>query len=185
VLGQTIDDAAGEAFDKVASMLGLGYPGGPVVSKRAAEGNPRRIEFPRPMSEKPGFDVSFSGLKTSVLYYLQGQGGAEGLTEQAVNDVCASFQRAVIDTLLAKFKRALKRYPVQKLVLGGGVAANPELRADLKRISEDYDLPLRMPAPRVTGDNALMIATVAGLQRIHGYSGNETVEVEPNANISI
>jgi len=183
VLGQTIDDAGGEAFDKVASMLELGYPGGPAVSKRAAHGNPEAIDFPRPMREKPGFDVSFSGLKTSVLYELQGRGGVKSLTEADVNDVCASFQRAVIDTLLGKVKRAIKTYAVQKLVLGGGVAANPELRLALEHIAAERDLPLEMPVSRVTGDNALMIATVAGLQRVHGYRGAATVAVDPNASI--
>ncbi len=183
VLGQTIDDAAGEAFDKVASMLGLGYPGGPIVSKRAAEGDPHRIDFPRPMSEKPGLDVSFSGLKTSVLYYIKEQGGVEHLSDTHINDICASFQQAVVDTLLIKVRKALKQYGVHKLVLGGGVAANPLLRQELETVAQEFDIPLRLPSSRVTADNALIIAVDAGLGRLYGHRGQETVEVDPNLRI--
>jgi len=183
VLGQTIDDAAGEAFDKVASMLHLGYPGGPVISQRAENGNPHAIDFPRPLSQQSNLDVSFSGLKTAVLYHLKEQGGVENLSEQEVNDVAASFQRAVVDTLMIKVNRGLKQYDVRQLVLGGGVAANPELRKMIAERAARYDIPMQLPASHVTGDNALMIALVTALAKQHGDQGSTYVSVDPSAGV--
>ncbi|MFB6225029.1 MAG: tRNA (adenosine(37)-N6)-threonylcarbamoyltransferase complex transferase subunit TsaD, partial [Candidatus Paceibacteria bacterium] len=183
VLGQTIDDAAGEAFDKVASMLNLGYPGGPVISQRAQDGNSEAINFPRPLSKQPNLNVSFSGLKTSVLYYLKEKGGVYHLSEQEINDIAASFQQAVIDTLMIKVNRVLNKYDVQQLVLGGGVAANPELRKAMEQSAKKYRLPMQLPASHVTGDNALMIGIVAALAKQNADKGDTYVRVNPSAGV--
>jgi tRNA threonylcarbamoyl adenosine modification protein TsaD len=129
-LGETLDDAAGEAFDKVGRMLGLPYPGGPEIQKLAAKGNPKAIKFPRPMLNKPGYEFSFSGLKTSVLYYLRDH------TKAKKADVAASFQRAVIDVLVKKTARAAEEYKAKSVLLCGGVSANALLRNELKVESE-------------------------------------------------
>lgn len=153
VIGATRDDAAGEAFDKVAKLLGLGYPGGPAISKLAQKGNPLAIAFPRPMIDSANFEFSFAGLKTAVLYLLQKQ-------KPGVADVCASFEQAVVDVLVAKTVRAAKKFKVKTVLLGGGVAANGRLRVAL-RAALTEELPAvgyREPALEFTGDNAAMIA---------------------------
>jgi len=129
VIGQTVDDAAGEAFDKVAKLLKLPYPGGPEVSKLAEKGNPNAIAFPRPMLNHKNYNFSFSGLKTSVLYYLQSQ---KAISYQLKADVCASFQAAVVDVLVQKTMRAVKEYKAKSVSLSGGVSANRSLREQLK-----------------------------------------------------
>ena len=154
IIGETIDDAAGEAFDKVAKMLNLGYPGGPAISKLADSGDASAIPFPRPMIKKDSYDFSFSGLKTAVLYYLRDH------TSYKKRDVAASFQQAVVDVLTAKTMRALKAHKAKILALGGGVAANTLLRKTLQ------DTLLRgakllLPKISLTGDNALMIAVAS------------------------
>ncbi len=154
IIGETVDDASGEAFDKVAKMLSLGYPGGPAISKVALEGNERGIPFPRPMINANNLDFSFSGLKTSVLYYLRDN------KKYKTPDVAASFQQAVVDVLVSKTLRALAKYKARTLILGGGVAANKLLRKTLReKISADIHLYL--PEISLTGDNALMIALAA------------------------
>lgn len=156
-LGSTLDDAAGEAFDKVAKMLDLGYPGGPAVGKRALQGDQEKFPFPRPLLNKPNFDFSFSGLKTAVLYTLQRK---KEWSEQEVNDLCASFQAAVVETLVTKAIRAAKAKKAKTVFLAGGVAANGLLRETLaaKVAAELKDVEAVIPALEYCTDNAAMIA---------------------------
>lgn len=157
VLGRTRDDAAGEAFDKVARLLGLGYPGGPVVDRTAKEGDAAAIEFPRPLL--PGtWDFSFSGLKTAVLYHTQRQ------PKTKTADLCASFQEAVVDTLVQKTLMAAKRFKVERIVIGGGVAANSRLRMKLTEEARAQGFEAMIPAPSLCTDNGAMIALVGQLR---------------------
>ncbi len=154
-VGATVDDAVGEAYDKVAKLLGLGYPGGPIVSKRALSGNPTAYDLPRPMMSSSDLNFSYSGLKTAVLYLSKKVNLGN---EQVVNDLCASFQRAALDVLLAKVKSAAKKYRVKTLMLAGGVAANKQLREDLAGVADELSMPLLVPDFSLCTDNAAMIA---------------------------
>ena len=163
-LGATIDDAAGEAFDKVATILNLGYPGGPIVDRRAQRGDSNAVRFPRTMLGKGSLDFSFSGLKTAVLYHVHGpgrtSGGLERLTERDLDDICASFSAAVVEVLVEKTLQAASRTGVKTIALGGGVAANSMLRERLARRCADEGCSLR-PAPiRYCTDNGAMIAAL-------------------------
>lgn len=164
VLGRTRDDAAGEAFDKVARMLGLGYPGGPVIDRLARDGDPAAVDFPRPHLPQT-WDFSFAGLKTSVLYRLQRLGRVPLLSgilgRQELADFCASFQEAVVETLVEKTLRAAQRLGVREVVLGGGVAANSRLREVLAARGLEKGLRVVMPPPSLCTDNGAMIAQVA------------------------
>ncbi len=163
LLGQTRDDAAGEAFDKVAKLLGLGYPGGRIISRLAEQGNPQAIALPRPLLEKNNLDFSFSGLKTAVVYYVREcQRQKKPLP---LHDLCASFEMAVIDVLVHKALQALKHTHVKRLVVAGGVAANKRLRKTLSEISRQEGFELFIPQPAYCTDNAAMVA-VAGYQRL-------------------
>ncbi len=167
IIGETRDDAAGEAFDKVAKLLGLGYPGGPMVEKLATKGNPLRFNLPRPMINSKNFDFSFSGLKTAVLYLIKGIGptnpGSLKLTQKNIADLCASFEQAVVDVLVTKTILAAKKLTPKTLILGGGVAANKKLRFELERsvTNQLKTSKLILPPVTLTGDNALMIALAA------------------------
>jgi N6-L-threonylcarbamoyladenine synthase len=154
VLGQTVDDAAGEAFDKVARFLGLGYPGGPAIDRVALEGDATAIAFPRPMLDD-GNDFSFSGLKTAVVQYVRKHPDAE------VADVAASFQAAVVDVLVTKLLRVAEAAGVETIVIGGGVAANSELRTRLLDEAETSGLRVVLPSISLCTDNAAMVASVA------------------------
>lgn len=169
LIGQTLDDAAGEAFDKVAKILNLGYPGGPIVSKRALDGDPTAIDFPRPMLNKNNFDFSFAGLKTAVLYYVQKQvknGGAiHELPVPEINNICASFQAAVCDVLVKKAEKAALKYQVKSLMVVGGVSANKELGNRMRALGAIHELPVLIPRLEFTGDNAAMIAAAAYYHR--------------------
>jgi len=154
-LGQTVDDAAGEAFDKVARLLGLGFPGGPVVDRLAAEGDPQAIAFPRSMARDASYDVSFSGLKTAVARWVE---ACEGPVPVA--DVCASFQEAVVDVLTAKAVRACREQGVDHLLIGGGVAANSRLRALAQQRCDAAGVRLRVPRPGLCTDNGAMVAAL-------------------------
>src|SRR5689334_1626809 len=154
VLGQTVDDAAGEAFDKVARFLGLGYPGGPAIDRAALEGDATAIAFPRPMLED-GNDFSFSGLKTAVVQYVRKHPDVE------VADVAASFQAAVVDVLVTKLLRVAEATGVETIVIGGGVAANSELRTRLLDEGETSGLRVILPSISLCTDNAAMVASVA------------------------
>jgi N6-L-threonylcarbamoyladenine synthase len=158
VLGSTIDDAAGEAFDKVARYLGLGYPGGPAVDRLAMEGDPTAIRFPRAMLEQ-GFDFSFSGLKTAVVNYVRKH------PDVATADVCASFQEAVVDVLVAKARRAAKEIGASAMCLGGGVAANSQLRERFLDACVEEGLHGFLPSRAMCTDNAAMVAA-AGYFRL-------------------
>lgn len=154
VLGQTVDDAAGEAFDKVARFLGLGYPGGPLIDQLATHGDPAAIAFPRPMIDD-GDNFSFSGLKTAVVQWVRAHPEAE------VADVAASFQAAVVDTLLTKLVRAAEKYDFGTVVIGGGVAANSALRTGLLDAAEKAGLHAVLPSRALCTDNAAMVAATA------------------------
>lgn len=159
VLGATIDDAVGEAFDKVAKALGLPYPGGPHISRLAAEGRPDAVDFPRALMHSGDYRFSLSGLKTAVVTYIEKQrASGEGLD---IPDVCASFQQAVIDVQVSKAQRALEETGATTFCLGGGVAANPELRRSYEDMCERMGVKLMMPPLSACGDNAAMIALVA------------------------
>ena len=154
VLGRTIDDAAGEAYDKVARYLDLGYPGGPVIDRIASEGNPHAVEFPRAMMHD-GLDVSFSGLKTSVINHVRKNPGMSNV------DIAASFQAAVVDVLCAKTIKAAQQVGAQGIVLGGGVSANSFLRSEMSRRGGEAGFKVALPSRAMCTDNAAMIAAAA------------------------
>ena len=154
VLGETVDDAAGEAFDKVARFLGIGYPGGPAIDRLAREGDPEAIRFPRPMLTD-GLDFSFSGLKTAVVQYVRKHPEAD------VADVAASFQAAIVDVLVDKLLAASRAVGIETVVAGGGVAANSALRDRLVDLAESGEVRLVLPSVALCTDNAAMVAAVA------------------------
>ncbi len=164
LLGTTLDDAAGEAFDKTAKLLELGYPGGPKISALAENGDASRFIFSRPMTDRPGCDFSFSGLKTQVLTEARRLVNEKQLDEQAKADLAASFQQAVVDTLVIKCKRAIEQTGARALVMSGGVSANRLLRQSLKALEND-SIEVAYPAPEFCTDNGAMIA-FAGLMRL-------------------
>lgn len=164
LLGTTLDDAAGEAFDKTAKLLELGYPGGPKIAALAEQGDAKRFAFARPMTDRPGCEFSFSGLKTQVLTEARRLVKAEQLDEQAKADLAASFQQAVVDTLVIKCARALEQTQAKALVMSGGVSANQQLRESLKSF-ETQGIQVAYPAPEFCTDNGAMIA-FAGLMRL-------------------
>jgi N6-L-threonylcarbamoyladenine synthase len=159
LLGQTLDDAAGEAFDKVARMLGLGYPGGPALEKLAHEGDPAAFRMPVAMSRDPGLDFSFSGLKTALVYLCRDL-GPEGVAERRA-DLAASFQAAAVGQLVTKLERALKRGEWRAVALGGGVAANGALRQAVAALCERRGVQLKLVARELCTDNAAMIGSAA------------------------
>jgi len=171
LLGSTIDDAAGEAFDKVASLLELGYPGGPAIDRAAREGDPAAVDFPRTLLKGQSLDFSFSGLKTAVLYHVRGVPGGRRpggdppqrgpLTPAEVADVAASFQAAVVDVLRIKLRRAVRQSGARTIVIGGGVSANSALRAAARTLAEKLGCELRLPELAYCVDNAAMIAGLA------------------------
>jgi len=187
-LGRTRDDAAGEAFDKVARMLGLGFPGGPLIERAAQDGDPLRFRFPRAWLEPDTWDVSFSGLKTAVLHGVRDLGidtdhatPQERLAKLPVADLAASFQAAVVDVLATRAVRAARVFGASRLVLGGGVAANRTL---LKTISERADVQVLCPPPALCTDNAAMIAAAAYFRFRAGERSTLALDVEPNLPIA-
>lgn len=172
-LGQTRDDAAGEAFDKVAKLLGLGYPGGPIISKLAKSGDAVKYDFPRGMISSGDYDFSFSGLKTAVLYKTRELGSKE--TKNQINNLCASFQQAAVDVLVAKTMKAVKEYKAKMLLVGGGVSANPLLRKELEKNCQLNSINLQLSPVKYTGDNAAMIA-LAGYFR---YKAGDYIRSNP------
>ncbi len=168
-LGESIDDAAGEAFDKVAKLLKLPYPGGPALAKLAEQGKPGRFALPRPMTDRPGLDFSFSGLKTAVLTLLR----SLPEDEQTKADVACAFEDAVVDTLSIKCERALKETGLRRLVVAGGVGANKRLRARLKETVAKLGGEVFYPRPEFCTDNGAMIA-YAGCLRLAVGTPTET-----------
>jgi N6-L-threonylcarbamoyladenine synthase len=154
-LGQTLDDAAGEAFDKVSKMLGLGYPGGRIISEQAAEGRPGKVRFPRTYLDKSAYDFSFSGLKTAVKRYIQTH---PDTYEHSIPDIAAEFQEAVTEVLVYKLIRAAEETKSKEIAVVGGVAANRRLRERAEAAAAEAGLRLFVPSPRLCGDNAAMIA---------------------------
>jgi len=155
IIGETMDDAVGEAFDKVAKMLDLPYPGGPSIENTAQSGNAEAIDFPRPMLDSADFNFSFSGLKTAVLYYIKDNPSFDK------SDIAASFQTAAIDVLIKKTEKAIKKYSPHIVIIGGGVAANSLLRKKLQSLAKDKKRELRVPREKTSADNAAMIGIAA------------------------
>jgi len=200
LLGETRDDAAGEAFDKVAKLLGLGYPGGPIISQISKNGNPMAFDLPRPMLNSNNFDFSFSGLKTAVLYEIKSRHGLLNtplprkgcssqccaLPQQYIHDMAASFQQAAIDVLISKTIKAAKEYKVKTLLFSGGVAANQELRRQMTKIVKK-ELPktkFHIPSPKLCTDNAAMIAAAAYYKKRPSSKQNWS-KIRTNANLKI
>ena len=180
LLGESIDDAAGEAFDKTGKLLGLDYPAGVAVSKLAEQGTPNRFIFPRPMTDRPGLDFSFSGLKTFAANTINANLNAEGkLDEQTRCDIAHAFQQAVVDTIIIKCKRALQQTGYKRLVMAGGVSANKQLRADLAEMMKNLKGEVFYPRPQFCTDNGAMIAYTGFLRLKHGEHTDLSVSVKP------
>mgnify|MGYP001322080586 FL=1 len=160
IIGQSQDDAVGEAFDKVGKLLGLPYPGGPHIEKLALKGNPKAYDFPRPMIHSDNLDMSLSGLKTAVLYTIQ---KIEDLNEETRADVAASFQKAVTDVLLAKIKKTIDQTGRSDVIIAGGVAANKYIRNEFKELENTLKIKVYYPDLKYCGDNAAMIAFVGSM----------------------
>lgn len=177
LLGQTTDDAAGEAFDKVAAILELGYPGGPRIDRLAADGDPRAIDFPRTWLDQPHLNFSFSGLKTAVLYHVYGRGRKYGstahLSHRELADIAASFQAALVEPLIVKTVRAAQQARAATVVVGGGVAANSALRAGLRQACSAAGLRLVLTPPEYCTDNAAMIGALG----FHRWCAGQTAEL--------
>ncbi|MFN3533159.1 MAG: tRNA (adenosine(37)-N6)-threonylcarbamoyltransferase complex transferase subunit TsaD [Candidatus Brocadia sp.] len=182
-LGWTIDDAAGEAFDKVSKILGLGYPGGPIIDKLARRGNQHAVAFPRVYLEKGSLDFSFSGIKTAVLYHCRRQNlkntDTKAPSEQKIADIAASFQEAVVDILVDKAVLAAKMYDVKGILTGGGVAANSRLRQRLKDKSKELSIPVYCPSVRLCTDNAAIVAGLAYKKYLEGDIAGLDIEAIP------
>jgi N6-L-threonylcarbamoyladenine synthase len=176
LLGATLDDAAGEAFDKVASLLGLGFPGGPAVEREAAGGDPTAFRFPRSFLHESHLDFSFSGLKTAVLYAFAGQGNARPAPPPQGPlraNLAASFQQAVIDVLVARCRQALRQTGLSRLAVGGGVAANHALRRALEEITRQESAELFIPPPELCTDNAAMAALAVEKWRLGQWAPHD------------
>jgi N6-L-threonylcarbamoyladenine synthase len=203
-LGRTRDDAAGECFDKVAKMLHLGYPGGPIIDHLAMQGNPQAIHFPRAMLTKETYDFSFSGVKTAVRSYLLRATDAHGKRlfaddtfwpppeipcwEQQQYDILASFQQAVVDALVSKTLRAAQQMQARSVVVVGGVACNSALRREMRLAGEARGLPIFFPSPRFCTDNAAMIACAAYYRYLAApqtYQQRSFLELEADANLTL
>lgn len=179
LLGESLDDAAGEAFDKVAKMLGLPYPGGPHIARMAQHGNAQRFDFPRPMVNRPGLDFSFSGLKTYTLNTIAGCRLSAELSEQDRCDIACAFEEAVVSTLVVKCRRALRQEALKTLVIAGGVSANTRLRSTLEQALTKEGARVFYPAPMFCTDNGAMIA-YAGAQRMQaGLVDDGSTRVRP------
>lgn len=175
ILGESIDDAAGEAFDKTAKLMGLDYPGGPLLARLAEKGTPGRFKFPRPMTDRPGLDMSFSGLKTFTANTI----AANGDDEQTRADIAYAFQEAVCDTLVIKCKRALEQTGMTRIVIAGGVSANKQLRQELATLAKKVGGEVYYPRTEFCTDNGAMIA-YAGMQRLKNGDVTElSIEAKP------
>ncbi len=175
-LGETLDDAAGEAFDKVGKMLGMDYPAGPEIDKLAQTGNAAFIKFPRALMNEMNYDFSFSGIKTSVLYWLKKQ---TDIADAMKRDVAASFQRAMVDVLVTKTLRAAERYAITDIVCVGGVSANSELRERFKVECTRREMRFFVPRPLFSTDNAAMIAMLGALKLSAGLTSDLSLSAQP------
>lgn len=184
VLGQTRDDAAGEAFDKIAQLLDLGYPGGPAIDHHAQHGNPAFHTFPR--ASLDGFDFSFSGLKTAVLYYLNDFSDSEraALLDDHLDDLCASVQQAIVDVLVDAIRRAVETTGIKHVAITGGVSANRALQADAREAAAADDFTVYVPDPAYCTDNAAMIAITAYHKWQAGHTSPLTLTVAPRLALS-
>lgn len=189
LIGETLDDAAGEAYDKVAKMLGLGFPGGPLIDEYAREGYPNFIKFPRSYLGENSFEFSFSGIKTSVLYWLKNRGyypvneNSNKIDDKILKDICASFQAAMLDVLEEKTIRAVKKYSVKNLTVSGGVSANSELRKRLLRFGAKSNIGVFIPTLEFCTDNGAMVALVGSMLLERGVYSN--FDLTAVANLSI
>ena len=177
-LGQTMDDAAGEAYDKVAKLLGLGYPGGAAIDRLAGQGNPAAIAFPRPMLHKPNFDFSFSGIKTAVLQYVNKC--PDSIDDQHMADIAASFQEAVVEVLTRKTLRAAAAEGLERIVVAGGVACNSGLRTRFGELSAKHKVKVFFPSPVLCGDNAAMLGVPANYYLENGQHADNSVNAVSN-----
>lgn len=195
LLGETLDDAAGEAFDKVAKMLGLGFPGGPAVDKLAQQGDPEFVKFPRPLLGDDTLDFSFSGVKTAVLYWLRengyshpGSGSAAtsgppaGVTAHLA-DLCASFQAAVVDVLVGKLLQAVNKTGVRNVAIAGGVSANTGLRRRMQALADEHGLRLSVPRFEYCTDNGAMVAMAGYLRLTKGVTSGFELNAVPNLSL--
>lgn len=182
ILGTTIDDAAGEAFDKVARLLGLGYPGGPHIDRLAQPGDPEKYNFPRGLIDSGDLNFSFSGLKTAVLYTVQPMSAET--RDKEMNNLCASFQSAVVDALVTKIHMAVRETGIKKVTLAGGVAANSHLRAQMESLKDELALQLYYPALEYCMDNGAMIAYAGWEGFRHGQSSSLRLSGKPRVSIS-
>ncbi len=174
ILGETLDDAVGEAFDKSAKLLGLPYPGGPLIDKYAALGNPKKFPFPKPKVE--GVNFSFSGLKTSILYFIQRetQKDPDFITKN-INDICASIQHTIIQILTDKLKKAVKQTEIKQVAIGGGVSANSGIRTKLKQMESSHQWKTFIPKFEYCTDNAAMIGIVGYLKYLEQQFSNQSI----------
>lgn len=180
LLGESIDDAAGEAFDKTGKLLGLDYPAGVAVSQLAEKGEPNRFTFPRPMTDRPGLDFSFSGLKTFAANTINANLDENGqLDEQTKCDIAHAFQQAVVDTIIIKCKRALQQTGYKRLVMAGGVSANKQLRQSLAEFMQSYGGEVYYPRPAFCTDNGAMIAYAGFVRLQNGERSDLSVSVKP------
>ena len=179
ILGDTLDDAAGEAFDKTAKLMGLPYPGGPALAKLAEQGTPGRFRFSRPMVDRPGLDFSFSGLKTQVLLAWQ----ASDKSEQTRADIARGFEEAIVDTLAIKCRRALEATGAKRLVIAGGVGANKRLREQLAQAGAADGFRVYFPRLAFCTDNGAMIALAGAIRLASGQHQDETIQVFPRWNL--
>jgi N6-L-threonylcarbamoyladenine synthase len=180
-LGATRDDAAGEAYDKVAKLLGLGYPGGPIIDQLAGEGDPEGVDLARPMSSQPSLEFSFSGLKTNVARWVREHGPLQN--DQKLRDLCATFQRRVVDSLLDKALAASQREGIRHVVLAGGVAANSELRQRGAERLARHGVRLTVPSRRACTDNAAMIAHAGAYARLRGHDDRGQLDISPKTSL--
>ncbi|VAW39079.1 N(6)-L-threonylcarbamoyladenine synthase [hydrothermal vent metagenome] len=188
ILGDTLDDAAGEAFDKTAKLLGLGYPGGKVLSELAVQGDKNRFKFPRPMLNRPGLDFSFSGLKTAVRITWMRETEQENYCketdrQQLVKDIAASFQEAIVDTLAKKCQRAIKQTGYKTLVIAGGVSANTQLRSRLRQLENKLRIKFYCPAFKYCTDNGAMIALAGAMRLLREQNYNNKIKAYPRWNL--
>ena len=186
IRGATRDDAAGEAFDKVARMLKLPYPGGPEISKLAKLGKENaRVKLPRPMINSKDFDFSFSGLKTAVLYLIRDLGGIEKINIQTKRDIALEFQNAVVDVLISKTIKAGKKYKSKSILVGGGVAGNRELRARLTQAGIDNNIPVFFTTPELATDNSVMIGMAGYFSYLKKGRADNTDKIKAEGNLKL